>query len=244
MARATIEGRLNTLRKELAGARPPVRGRPAPARSRRPLWQSFLIAAARVAVVVLLPFVVYVRASVGFHGAAGFSPWFSVVSAALLTLGVAAGYAAWIARRTRNADIARPLIRLVALPTAFAWCAYSALYLSRVNAKTDAIRSYYGSVHPVLRVAIATAILGDPGLVVTDAARVPADYRRMGLPVNDATRHYRQRDGWVHAVDLRTNGRGEIRNRALQLYFRAMGFRTLRHVGTSDHLHVQLASRR
>jgi hypothetical protein len=62
----------------------------------------------------------------------------------------------------------------------------------------------------------------------------------MGLPVNDGTLHYRQRDGWAHAVDLRTNGRGEVVNRLVELYFRVMGFRTLRHVGTADHLHVEL----
>jgi len=26
----------------------------------------------------------------------------------------------------------------------------------------------------------------------------------------------------------------------MQLYFHLMGFRTLRHVGTADHLHVEL----
>ena len=40
------------------------------------------------------------------------------------------------------------------------------------------------------------------GIVMTDAFRVPADYARMGLPVNDRTMHYRQKTGWVHAVDL------------------------------------------
>ena len=92
-------------------------------------------------------------------------------------------------------------------------------------------------------VALSTIVLVDPDLVVTDMGRVPESYRRMGLPVNHRTKHYRQSDGWVHAVDLRTRGRGEIRNRVVQLYFWSMGFSTLRHVGTADHLHVQLATR-
>jgi len=52
--------------------------------------------------------------------------------------------------------------------------------------------------------------------------------------------HYPQPDGYVHAIDLRTAGRGFVRNRLVQAYFWSMGFVTLRHVGTADHLHVEL----
>src|SRR5262249_21354994 len=78
------------------------------------------------------------------------------------------------------------------------------------------------------------------GLVITDMARKPSDYARMGLPTNDKSMHYEQPDGWVHAVDLRTKSNGEITNWAVQRYFDVMGFSTLRHVGTADHLHVQM----
>ena len=78
---------------------------------------------------------------------------------------------------------------------------------------------------------------------MTDGFRVPEDYSRMGLPINDRTLHYKQKTGWVHAVDLRTNGRGAVKNFAMQMYFASMGFYTLRHVGTSDHLHVHLRIR-
>ncbi|HEX9348927.1 MAG TPA: hypothetical protein VF919_15245, partial [Gemmatimonadales bacterium] len=77
-------------------------------------------------------------------------------------------------------------------------------------------------------------------ILITDAGRVPEDYGRMGLPANSRTRHYKQKDGWVHAVDLRTTGRGVIKNRGVQFYFWLMGFDTRRHVGTADHLHVEL----
>ena len=93
---------------------------------------------------------------------------------------------------------------------------------------------------PILRMALSTVILVDPSLVITDMARRPSDYGRMGLPINDRSMHYEQPDGWVHAVDLRTKSSGEIRNLAVQIYFEAMGFSTLRHVGTADHLHVQM----
>ena len=145
-----------------------------------------------------------------------------------------------IARRFRRRAGVPTVVKWAALPVVFTWCVYAAFYLSRVNVKSDAVRAYYSAVNPILRVALSTIVLVDPDLVVTDMGRVRANYRRMGLPVNDRTKHYRQRDGWVHAVDLRTRGRGEIRNRVVQLYFWSMGFSTLRHVGTADHLHVQL----
>lgn len=241
MESRAIEQRLRSLRAEVASARPAPRAVPAARPARRSMWTRALLGVLKVTLVVALPFVVYARGAVTLHHIAGLPPWIAVAGAALMALVVAAGYASWLARRVSRNRIAPVIGRWVVLPTAVAWCAYSALYLARVNAKTDDVRSYYASVHPVLRVAIATAILGDPALVVTDARRVPEDYRRMGLPVNDRTRHYRQSDGWVHAVDLRTNGRSAARNLALELYFRAMGFRTLRHVGTADHLHVQLS---
>jgi len=31
-----------------------------------------------------------------------------------------------------------------------------------------------------------------------------------------------------------------VKNRLVQLYFWCLGFGTLRHVGTADHLHVEL----
>jgi hypothetical protein len=41
-------------------------------------------------------------------------------------------------------------------------------------------------------------------------------------------------------MDLRTKGRSQARNALTVAYFRIMGFRSLRHVGTADHLHVSL----
>jgi hypothetical protein len=96
----------------------------------------------------------------------------------------------------------------------------------------------YTATHPLLRMALSTLILVDHDAVITDLARKPDDYRRMGLPVNQESLHYRQADGWVHAVDLRT--RPGLKSLLVQWYFDVMGFDTLRHVGTHDHLHVSL----
>lgn len=196
----------------------------------------------KATVIVALPFLVYVRASVELY-ARGVTPWLAVAFGALLMMGVVVGYAVWLSRRHSGRDRLLAAMRWVAFPTVAAWCAFAVFHLSSTNAKSDDVRRYFSEVHPVLRVALATAILADQSMVVTDLGRVPADYSRMGLPVNDRTKHYRQANGWVHAVDLRTNERWEIRNRVLQLYFWTMGFDTLRHVGTADHLHVQLAVR-
>jgi hypothetical protein len=80
----------------------------------------------------------------------------------------------------------------------------------------------------------------DESLLITDLSRHPSDYEAMGLSVNPQSLHYPQADGYVHALDLRTKGRGEVRNLLMQGYFAALGFRTLRHEGTADHLHVAL----
>ena len=198
-----------------------------------------LRAVVKLTAAVALPFFVYVRASVYFyeHGA---TPWLAIAGSMLLTMGVVALYGAWLSRRFHGRARLAMFARWVGVPLVAAWCLYAAFYLARVNAKSDEVHGYYSTVHPILRVALSTVILLDPDLVITDMARVPADYGRMGLPVNDRTKHYLQRDGWVHAVDLRTREHGAIANRLVQLYFWMMGFSTLRHVGTADHLHVQL----
>ena len=124
-----------------------------------------------------------------------------------------------------------------------AYCGYALIYLSSGNAKSDRVRAYYTSLHPLLRVALSTWILVDRDLLITDLTRRPADYPAMGLPVSDGSLHYVQRDGYAHAVDLRTEGRSGVKNRVVQAYFWSMGFATLRHLGTADHLHVELPVR-
>ncbi|HEX7939178.1 MAG TPA: hypothetical protein VF483_09325 [Gemmatimonadaceae bacterium] len=203
-------------------------------------WKSLALSGLKIAAVVALPFFVYVRASVYFYARLNWSPWLAVGGAIVLTLGVIALYATWLAQHVVRGKRASALARTIAVPSVAAWLLYSMLFLARVNAKSENVQSYYWSLHPVLRAAVSTVMIVDPSAVVTDMQRAPADYGRMGLPVNPTTRHYVQSDGWVHAVDIRTNGRSELRNVSLQLYFWAMGFSTLRHVGTADHLHVQI----
>jgi len=193
----------------------------------------------RLVAIVALPFVVLVRGAVFFYEYGNAPSWIALLVAALLTIGLVTLYASWLVRSFAGRPPVLLLAKWVALPLVVFYCGFSLLYLSRVNAKPD-VRAYYRTVHPLLRLALSTWLLVDDKLVVTDMRRAREDYARMGLPVNETSLHYRQADGWVHAVDLRTATRGWFRNRLVQLYFWGMGFNTLRHVGTADHLHVDL----
>src|SRR5256712_6019595 len=116
--------------------------------------------------------------------------------------------------------------RAGALPLVLAYCGYALAYLSAANAKSERVRAYYTSLHPLLRLALSTLIFADRDIVITDLARGPADYSDMGLATNHASPHYRQRDGYGHAADLRTAGRGEVRNRLGQLLLLVIGVGT------------------
>jgi hypothetical protein len=220
--------------------RPPA---PMPAEGPQPDPFSWKVWAARIftaALLVALPFAVLVRGSVYFYSNRGWPGWLAVTAAAAATLAVVAAYGAWLARRLTGRARFSVVAKWVALPLVLGHCGHALLYVSRGNVKVDAVRAEYRATHPLLRLALSTLILTNHDLLITDLARRPADYPRMGLPVNERTLHYRQRDGWSHAVDVRTSGRGAVVNRLIQLYFGVMGFRTLRHVGTADHLHVEL----
>jgi hypothetical protein len=199
--------------------------------------------AARLAVLAVLPFLALARVATFLYLHHRSSPWVALAAGAGCTFGLVTAYAAWLSHRLTGRVRLLALARRVALPLVVAYCGYALLYLSSGSAKSDRVRAYYTSLHPLLRVSLSTWILFDPDLLITDLARRPDDYGAMGLPVSDGSLHYRQPDGYVHAADLRTSGRSEVKNRVVQLYFVLMGFDTLRHVGTADHLHVELPVR-
>jgi hypothetical protein len=159
------------------------------------------------------------------------------------TLCIVTAYAAWLARRLTGRAPVLALARSVALPLVLAYSGYTLLYVSSGHAKSEQVRGYYRSLHPLLRVALSTWMLIDREIVITDLVRRPEDYPAMGLPAYDGSLHYAQADGYAHAADLRTLGRSALWNGAVHLYFWSMGFGTVRHVGTADHLHVELRPR-
>ena len=222
-----------------------ITGQPAPRAARRPadLAAALAAAALRLAVLAVLPFLVLVRVASYLYLHHHASPWLALAAGAGCTFGLVTAYGAWVSHRLTGRVRLLALARRVALPLVVAYCGYALIYLSSRNAKSDRVRSYYTSLHPLLRVALSTWILVDRDLLITDLARRPDDYAAMGLPVYDGSLHYVQPDGYVHAADLRTIGRSEVKDRLVQLYFVLMGFATLRHVGTADHLHVELPVR-
>lgn len=113
-------------------------------------------------------------------------------------------------------------------------------FMSGANMKTDAVAKEINEVHPILRLAVSTLVYLDDGLIITDANRKPEDYKKMGLKSIKNSLHYKQKSGYSHALDLRVNGRSERRNYLLKTYFSLMGFNTLRHYGTGDHLHISI----
>jgi hypothetical protein len=205
-----------------------------------PPVRRFLRRAALLLVLLVLPFVALLEGSTLLYASGRASTWVALLGGALLALLAVTALGAWASRALTGRARVRFVASWVALPLIAVYLGHSLLFLSAVNAKSEDVRAYYTALHPLLRVAVSTLVLLDDGVVVTDMARTPADYGRMGLPTADWSMHYRQADGWVHALDLRTIGRGPVRNWLTGAYFRLLGFRVLRHVGTADHLHVSL----
>ena len=196
--------------------------------------------AATLLIAAVLPFLVLVRLSVFLYGQTGWGSWGAVLGSATATGLLLSCYVWWFRiRRQGRLTVPRAALKTIAILVG-AYLLYALVYLSSAQAKSDAVRGEFRGLHPVMRVAVSTLLIADRSALVTDLGRSEADYRAWGLPVNEASLHFEQDNGWVHAVDLRTVGRPEWRNRVLHLYFWGMGFRTLRHMGTADHLHVSL----
>ena len=193
-----------------------------------------------LAILAVLPFLVLIRGGVLAYRAWGLGTWPSLAVAVVTTALLLGAHAWFIGRRIGAGEGARRILMRGAMALGIAYVGYALVYVASSNLKSDDVRAEYSTIHPLLRVATSALILADPSMVLTDAGRTPEDYWLMGLPRNEASLHFQQADGWVHALDLRTNDRPEWRNRAVELAFWALGFHSLRHVGTADHLHVSL----
>lgn len=188
----------------------------------------------------LLPFFTLVRVSVFLFQRYELTSWLSLAGGAAATLLLLSSYLAAVSLRLGGRGrVPGPLLKGTGILVG-AYCLFTLLYLSAGNAKTEDVRTTYTSLNPLLRVGVSTLLLVDRDGVLTATSRTLDDYSAWGLPTNEASLHLPQEDGYVYAVDVRTVGRPEWRNRLVNLYFRAMGFGTLRHVGTADHLHVFL----
>ena len=199
-------------------------------------------AALKVLVLLLLPFATLLWGAM-LAWRDGFPVWLAVSLGAAFAGAVLTGYASWLSNKTTGRARVRVLATRVIAPLVIVYCAGALLHLAHGRAKSDAVRQEYRALHPLLRVAVSTVMLVDRGALITDLERAPEDYAAMGLRAQRWSHHYPQEDGYVHAMDIRTLGRSWVRNTLLTMYFRLTGFRTLRHVGTADHLHVSLPNR-
>ena len=225
-----------------ASGKPGSRSKGRSKRSRRQLWLPLRVAWWAVLAVVLavLPFLLLIRGGVFAHHQWALAPWLALAISAAATTLLLALYALRASRRIgAGKGLTRAMTRAATL-LAGAYVVYSVMFVAGGNVKSGEVRAEYAALHPLLRLGASALILADSESVITDAGRTPDFYRRMGLSPNESSLHFEQESGFVHALDLRTIGRPEWRNRAAEMAFRAMGFHTLRHVGTADHLHVSL----
>lgn len=205
----------------------------------RILW--FLI---RFLIIVALPFFVLIRSSVWLYTNHEYSTWLAFGGASLLTFIVLLVYIIIIfgllfgfKKISKNGLKVKAVLVLLALG---AYSFFTMVNFDKKNAKSDQVRKEFRSLHPILRLGVGSMMVLDRSAIVTDFSRKPSDYDAMGLKRLKNSLHYKQKDGYVHAMDLRTRNRSGFRNFMVQKYFQVMGFKTLRHGGTADHLHISL----
>ncbi len=199
----------------------------------------------KIILLLVLPFILLVRGSVFFHEHYELYSWFSLLGGMGITVVVLFVYMTFFyGKLTGKVGKSSVLLRrtFLAFLLVLGYCVYGLIFISGSNTKHEEVRNEYTQLHPILRLGVSTIVFLDKSLIVTDASRVTEDYKKMGLPALKNSLHYQQKDGFVHAVDIRTNGRSEYRNFFIKSYFWLMGFNTLRHVGTGDHLHISLSS--
>jgi len=199
----------------------------------------------KIPLLLALPFVILIRGSVFLHTNYAWFPWPALLGGAAAAVLILIIYLSFLHGRitgkmtTKGAFKRRSIIALILV---LGYCFHGVLFLSSRNAKGTQVQSEYTKLHPILRLGVSTLVWMDKDLIMTDGSRQPEDYKKMGLKTKRRSLHYEQTNGYSHAFDIRTNGRSEMRNNILNLYFKMMGFNTLRHVGTADHLHVSLKS--
>jgi len=191
-------------------------------------------------ILCLLPFIVVLRVAVVSYQQNASAGWEALGLGLAVAVLLVCGYIAAFMLTFRIPRRFFMGFLNVGLAAMLCYTGFALFHLSTGAAKTEEIRSYYTSLHPFLRVAIKNLTVFDEDLIITDVERTPEAYARMGLPPREYSLHFRQPTGFVHAVDLRTIDRSQVANLLLELYFTLMGFETIRHVGTADHLHVAL----
>lgn len=197
-------------------------------------------------IIIALPFFALIRGAVYLHLEQKFTTWtalgVSILGTSLILFLYVLVLNAKITGKLKENTRSLKYKLFLVLAILIGYCSYTLVFFSNSNAKTAQVREEFSSLHPFLRLGVGTIVFLDSDLLVTDFARQRSDYKKMGLKTNNNSLHYIQADGFAHALDLRTNGRSEMRNFLLETYFKMMGFGTLRHIGTADHLHISIAT--
>ena len=200
----------------------------------------------KLMLLLVLPFILLIRGAVFFHNEYTWLPGVSLIASGLITTVLLFIYLTFMYGRVTGKIGSRNALKrrsLIALLLVLGYSTYGLFFLSNSNAKTSEVHSEFTKLHPIVRLSISTILFIDRDLIITDAKRQPEDYKKMGLTTKKRSLHYQQSSGYVHAVDIRTKHRSELRNTLLKCYFECMGLNTLRHSGTADHLHISLNSR-
>jgi len=226
---------------------PPQPATPPAGARHRPRWAKATRFAVKVALwlaafplLCILPFIVVLRISVSSYQQNTLAGWEAMGLGMLSAVAMVCLYIIAFMLTFRIPKRFFMGFLNIGLAAMLCYTGFALFHLATTQAKTEEIRSYYTSLHPFLRVAIKNLAVIDDDLIITDVHRTRADYEQMGLEPRDYSLHFRQPTGFVHAVDIRTIGRSKITNLFVELYFILMGFETIRHVGTADHLHVAL----
>jgi len=199
----------------------------------------------KLLLLLILPFILLIRGAVFFHNEYTWLPGMSLIVSGLITTVLLFIYLTFMyGQITGKIGSGNVLKRqsIIALLLVLGYSIYGLFFLSNTNAKSSEVHGEFTNLHPIVRLSISTILFLDHDLIITDAKRQPEDYKKMGLRTKKRSLHYKQSTGYVHAVDIRTNGRSELRNTLLIWYFKGMGLNTLRHGGTGDHLHISLKS--
>ncbi len=196
----------------------------------------------KIVAFVVLPFILLIRGSIHLHDTKLYPPSICLLGGMFLaTIAITIYLVFFYGSITGEVGSLRRKLWM-ALILVLGYGIHGLFFFSINNSKTAEVKKEFLQLHPILRVSVSTLIHLDKSLIITDANRQPEDYRKMGMSSKKHSLHYRQRSGYVHALDIRTKGRGTIRNFLIRTYFRLMGFNTLRHGGTEDHLHISLLS--
>lgn len=204
---------------------------------------SLLIGLFKIVALITLPFIILIRGSVFLHLNFGQPPLMSILGGSIITAILLVIYFSFVTIKFKGRLGGGKALKrrgIFALVLVLVYIMNGLMFVSSKNLKHNDLASEYKVLHPILRLATATLIHLDRKLLITDAQRVPSDYEKMGLEAKKHSNHYVQSDGYVHALDIRTNYRPEWQNSLISFYFNTMGLKTLRHVGTADHLHISL----